>query len=553
MYISKITIKGYKSINQIDLHLNPNLNILVGKNGAGKTAIIDCIKGTIIGFDTEKPQAVTIELTDCDSLIQNITSILKSDPAIVRLPALEQYLKQSDKLKKIKINYDPYFGASYVHLELIEINPEKITVNLQNNKLTILEHATRDVDLNRVEKIKQLLTEKFLFIPEMRNFKEKFNDPTNLNETGENILTITNIDQYNFLNLFKKMREDTGIKHKKYDEIVTQFEKEILPYKIIPKDNNQFKVSKIVAERDDNDTIISNTNSHIPSGILQELFFKFVNIYATKMEQTLIYEEPENNLHPGLQKKMASILKKRKGQTILTTHSEEFVDWQLFQNINLIKLYPENNQEVTKIKSYEPKIKESEKSKKENINETNGMYYIDKRVLFSDLVLLCEGESEVRILKEILLDTPTKINVDLENILILDGMGEDKLESHKFILDAFNIPYLIIKDRKLHKQFLKCGWDKENKRFILPGNDFTDLFKEKPTENKGYYSSKTVANYYLEKSKNKDKNILDYFKDEIKYDDDSTLIEKPKERFNEMAETIQRLLKEGKSPKITLN
>ncbi|WP_366923899.1 AAA family ATPase [Metallumcola ferriviriculae] len=45
MYISKLRIEGYKNTNrESSVILNKGLNILVGENGSGKTAIINALR-----------------------------------------------------------------------------------------------------------------------------------------------------------------------------------------------------------------------------------------------------------------------------------------------------------------------------------------------------------------------------------------------------------------------------------------------------------------------------------------------------------------------------
>jgi len=45
MYLSTIKIKGYKVFNQeFTVTLNRGLNILLGENGSGKSAVMDAIR-----------------------------------------------------------------------------------------------------------------------------------------------------------------------------------------------------------------------------------------------------------------------------------------------------------------------------------------------------------------------------------------------------------------------------------------------------------------------------------------------------------------------------
>jgi len=44
MYLEKFTIKNFRGIENITLNFNKGLNILIGENNAGKTAILDALR-----------------------------------------------------------------------------------------------------------------------------------------------------------------------------------------------------------------------------------------------------------------------------------------------------------------------------------------------------------------------------------------------------------------------------------------------------------------------------------------------------------------------------
>src|SRR5690554_7041858 len=43
MYLEELTILNYKNIEQAELHLSPGINCFVGKNGMGKTNLLDAV------------------------------------------------------------------------------------------------------------------------------------------------------------------------------------------------------------------------------------------------------------------------------------------------------------------------------------------------------------------------------------------------------------------------------------------------------------------------------------------------------------------------------
>ncbi len=54
-YISKVHLKGYKSIKDLEIDLLPGLNIIIGPNGSGKT---NFITGIVNGFDSDSDNEI---------------------------------------------------------------------------------------------------------------------------------------------------------------------------------------------------------------------------------------------------------------------------------------------------------------------------------------------------------------------------------------------------------------------------------------------------------------------------------------------------------------
>jgi putative ATP-dependent endonuclease of OLD family len=44
MYLSTINIQNFKGVESLSVYLDPKLNIIIGENGCGKTAVIDAIR-----------------------------------------------------------------------------------------------------------------------------------------------------------------------------------------------------------------------------------------------------------------------------------------------------------------------------------------------------------------------------------------------------------------------------------------------------------------------------------------------------------------------------
>ncbi|MFN6556470.1 AAA family ATPase [Enterococcus faecalis] len=72
MYLKKITLKNFRkfggdaSKNDLEVNLHPGLNVIVGENDSGKTAIIDAIK-LLLGTVSEDFDRIQDEDFYCNS------------------------------------------------------------------------------------------------------------------------------------------------------------------------------------------------------------------------------------------------------------------------------------------------------------------------------------------------------------------------------------------------------------------------------------------------------------------------------------------------------
>lgn len=56
MYLAELTISNFRKINNAVLHFQSGLNVLVGANNAGKTAIVDALRSLLAGHDEPYPR-----------------------------------------------------------------------------------------------------------------------------------------------------------------------------------------------------------------------------------------------------------------------------------------------------------------------------------------------------------------------------------------------------------------------------------------------------------------------------------------------------------------
>ncbi|AAM38782.1 recombination related protein [Xanthomonas citri pv. citri str. 306] len=54
--MAELTITNFRKINNAVLHFQSGLNVLVGANNAGKTAIVDALRSLLAGHDEPYPR-----------------------------------------------------------------------------------------------------------------------------------------------------------------------------------------------------------------------------------------------------------------------------------------------------------------------------------------------------------------------------------------------------------------------------------------------------------------------------------------------------------------
>jgi putative ATP-dependent endonuclease of the OLD family len=74
MYISKLLVKNFRLFQELDLTFNSGLNVVVGENNSGKTALIDAIRLTL---DTNSSEWTRISENDFYTSATNFSIQLK--------------------------------------------------------------------------------------------------------------------------------------------------------------------------------------------------------------------------------------------------------------------------------------------------------------------------------------------------------------------------------------------------------------------------------------------------------------------------------------------
>ena len=187
-------------------------------------------------------------------------------------------------------------------------------------------------------------------------------------------------------------------------------------------------------------SLLEDKGSGIKSLIIIELFKLYCNTYH-KYSSCLIVEEPEVFLHPQarsvLSKKIDQFLDGSNNQTIITTHSEQFLS---NFDIKQLTFITKKNNKSEKYKILENDFDEKDFQKINIITKTE-----NAEMYFADTVILVEG-GEKYILKELFKIYKDDLFLDYNNVSLIKVGGKSFFSIYKKMLEKLGKNVFIFAD-----------------------------------------------------------------------------------------------------------
>lgn len=287
MKINSIEIENVGGITSIKLdNFDPNLNIICGENGIGKTHIIESIVACFTSYCDNylKKKAgsdygiIKLRLFDKNEEPQNIqykvTDFAPRDNNGSNYHLAEFWSNYSKSLMYFKV--DRFFSYQYI------------------SSLNILEHKEKHINKNLDGVSKENLKDWFIRC-EMFNDKDYTEEIDKKNiEFAKSIITLLN-NKYKFSSILKDM------------EVYINSPTGKIPYEYL---SSGFKSCIFIIW-----------------GIIREIQIRFPDIEAKKFNGVIIIDEIELHLHPEWQNKICNVLKRAfpNTQFIVTTHSPHVI------------------------------------------------------------------------------------------------------------------------------------------------------------------------------------------------------------------------------------
>ncbi len=467
MIITKLRINNYKSIEDMALEFVKGKNIIVGQNNSGKSNIISAIN-LVIGekwpskryednfyYQDSDSFTISLQLSECFEFDTNYLENYGKKTALCKLTPDLAYLKMSpDEIDELGIAIKTDWVLSTDLISLIE-NAKNMYITLHSKKgedaIYTLSMILDDGYLYKFKYFSQELLTSFItsaIIPSERNIKNELavnnyswygklikkvwqemsdEDKEKLNENNINLSEVTN-------SIFEGLTSELG------DSVKDAIPYNKLEFKLIQDTKTDYyKGIKILLD-DGYYSLLDDKGSGIKSLIIIELFKLYCKKYH-KFSSCLIVEEPEVFLHPQarsvLSKKIDQFLLENSNQTIVTTHSEQFLS--NFDIKQLTFINKEDNKSV-KYKIIDSDFTERDFQKMNIITKTD-----NAEMYFANSVILVEG-GEKYIIRKLIDLYKDELFLDYNNCSLIKVGGKSYFGIYKKMLEKLGKKVYIIGD-----------------------------------------------------------------------------------------------------------
>lgn len=165
----------------------------------------------------------------------------------------------------------------------------------------------------------------------------------------------------------------------------------------------------------------------------------------------VVLDEPAQNLHPTLQRKVLALLLERSGQTLAVTHSPYLIPARTRSDLlRTIRIAKRDGASTLMRLGAVASGQVAEREQEGKLWQTLFASADARGLLFASAVVLCEGGTEVGALEHWLTDPAAgSPSPDGRNIVLFDVGGDERFGFYAGYLDRFGIPWAIVCDSKV--------------------------------------------------------------------------------------------------------
>ncbi len=334
-YISKVHLKGYKSIRDLEIDFKPGLNIIIGPNGSGKTNFLEFVE-EFLSYSNEN-----LIKNNFSGEIQIESSGMPFNDSLIMQGSLS--IKKTGKFF-IGNNKKPLFKIQELIFNYDRLVADKILTYNDFNHEPNIEKVSGSYAINLPNKIeygnplKEILRRP-LVIKVSHDF-EPFNIDENLLDYKVSYLNLENRKQLPGVGLLIEDSFKSRFITDKPPLLKNRFilNNEFIRCLSVYTPIKNLKLNFDLAHEYDEGNAIDNLFleffvdhkwlkwSHLSDGT-QRLFYIMTIYYGNKFNPVLI-EEPELGIHPDQLHKLMDFLieQSKEKQIIITTHSPEVLN-----------------------------------------------------------------------------------------------------------------------------------------------------------------------------------------------------------------------------------
>lgn len=412
MLLTKIVIKNFKSIESLTLHVNKS-NLICGPNSTGKTNILQAIK---FGLSEE------IGVSDIE---KNMNSKAKAKTGGCRLKVELTFEDINEKLKQI-------FS--------IKGNKAKLVLNASTSKIYTWKFADKDIKNNPTLREKLISNYIIVYIPPIRNLETEENP---INEIFKSILENSkekNIREARtqLIDTLKEKGDDLLGRSLKLgrnitDAVSVKLDKELLAQNVNSLDN---KIKLNIINHNHEEISVND----LGTGHQSMLLFDIYKIIPKHVPSLVLFEEPDNHLHPSAIKSLADQLNNISDneQIIITSHSPILINNLYDYKIVSILNKEESGTSMRQL-NIDSKIFNTPQKRTHYIKEF-GIHF--STPLLVDKIIIVEGWSDYYVISNLLIESRKEINKDYT---IISANGKKKiLDLLSLIIDYDINPFIMI-------------------------------------------------------------------------------------------------------------
>ena len=494
MYLSRVHIRNFRSVKDLDIRFNLGRNIIVGRNNAGKTNIfkaIDMVMGErnpiyknenftqkdfYYWLDKESGEFSQAEdmfiWCEIKKLPEDVIDFAELHEKIHLLPLYGEWFTNSEtngrekRLKTLSLA-DPVSAWKEI-ARIEETNFNRIWLSpredqyrniiSKSEKIIFLFYARID-ESGEIDKEMRMLiqgdTEGIYYLAfraairsELMNSAvlPSFRDPNNqlkLNNYSWFGKMIRDMVRRNPLTsqldgAFEQANEIAG---QMFSDVKEDFEKELsyvfpdslLHFQLsVDRNDDLYKSLKIYVD-DGYKSDIHDKGAGFQSSFVINMFKRYIDMSSGSKSAILCIEEPELFLHPHARRALSKQIQSfvdKGSQAILTTHSTDFV----------------SDADVSSSIISTRKTPNGTKAKVVSLRDYKNLfvYNYQSEIFFADKVLICEGYDAYVIRAVAEYYFPSKI--DTGNISIVSVQGKDQIPEFVKLLLSLDIPCYVMAD-----------------------------------------------------------------------------------------------------------